>query len=238
LRLLEKVIRASGGLDVWRLTRRFTLHMSISGSICSAGGRPAELLALVVEGSTQIQALEINGFARPDQRVLYRTDKVVLEGQDPGSLLERLGSPDELRGELRVLIWNELQLAYYCGYLIWNYIATPFMFAEPDFETTELPGHPADKERLQRIEVRFPAHIVTHASTQTFSFDEEGYLRRLDYPATQDGRTQLAQFYSGHQRFSKILVPTLCRILSIGPHGNPILKPPLLDIEIFDARFE
>jgi hypothetical protein len=44
--------------------------------------------------------------------------------------------------------------------------------------------------------------------------------------------------FSGHQRFSGILVPTLCRLLSIGAEGVPVAKPSLLDLEIFDVHFE
>ena len=32
----------------------------------------------------------------------------------------------------------ELPLAHYCGYLIWNDMAAPFVLADPDFETKEL----------------------------------------------------------------------------------------------------
>ena len=80
--------------------------------------------------------------------------------------------------------------------------------------------------------------MVTHAGVQTFHFDKEGYLRRLDYPAAHDDHTRIAQMFSGHQRFSGILVPTLCRLLSIGAEGVPVAKPSLLDLEIFDAHFE
>jgi hypothetical protein len=79
---------------------------------------------------------------------------------------------------------------------------------------------------------------VTHASSQTFYFDRAGFLKRLDYPAAHDDRTQIAQMFSGHQRFSGILVPTLCRLLSIGAEGVPVAKPSLLDLEIFDVHFE
>jgi hypothetical protein len=44
--------------------------------------------------------------------------------------------------------------------------------------------------------------------------------------------------FSGHQRFSGILVPTLCRLLRIGAEEMPIARPSLLDVEIFDAHFE
>jgi hypothetical protein len=236
--LLENALRASGGLDQWRLTRRFTLHMSIAGSLCAARCRTAQLKELVVEGCTQAQALEITGFARADLRALYRPDWVALEGQDARRLMERRGSPEEFRSSLRSMTWDELQLAHYCGYLIWNYIATPFILADPDFETKELPRNVARGERLRRLSVVFPGRVVTHASAQTFYFDRDGFLRRLDYPAAHDDHTQIAQMFSGHQRFSGILVPTLCRLLSIGAEGMPVAKPSLVDVEIFDAHFE
>jgi len=236
--LLEKALRASGGLDLWRLTRRFTLHMSITGSLCTERCRTAQLKELAVEGSTQTQALEITGFARADLRALYRPDWVALEGQDARRLRERQGSPEEFRGALQSTTWDELQLAHYCGYLIWNHIVTPFILADPDFETKELPRNVARGESLRQLSVVFPARIVTHASAQTFHYDREGFLRRLDYPAAHDDHTQIAQMSSGHQRFSGILVPTLCRLLSIGAEGVPVAKPSLLDVEIFDAHFE
>jgi hypothetical protein len=61
--VLENALRASGGLDLWRLTRRFIVHMSITGDLCSAKCSSAKLQGLVVEGSTHIQELEMTGFA-------------------------------------------------------------------------------------------------------------------------------------------------------------------------------
>ncbi|HEY0802889.1 MAG TPA: hypothetical protein VGD54_18785, partial [Steroidobacteraceae bacterium] len=66
----------------------------------------------------------------------------------------------------------------------------------------------------------------------------EGFLRRLDYPAIFDNQTQIAQVFWEHQRFSGILVPTMCRLSNVGVDGALIAKPPLVDIEIFDAVFE
>jgi hypothetical protein len=236
--LLEKALRVSGGLELWRLTQRFTLHMSITGALCTARCGTAQLKELVVEGSTQTQDLEITGFADADLRALYRPDWVALEGQDARRLMERQSSPKEFRSGLQSTTWDELQLAHYCGYLIWNYIATPFILADSDFETKELRRYAAPGESWRQLQVVFPARVVTHASSQTFYFDRVGLLRRLDYPAAHDDHSQIAQMFSGHQRFSGILVPTLCRLLSIGAEGVPVAKPSLLDIEIFDARFE
>src|SRR5271170_7429782 len=136
--------------------------MSITGWLCTARCSTAQLKEFVVEGSTQAQALELTGFARADLRALYRPDWVALEGRDGRRLMERHGPPEEFRGALQSATWDELQLAHYCGYLIWNHIATPFILADPDFETKELPGDAAGGESLRRLSVVFPARIVTH----------------------------------------------------------------------------
>jgi len=234
--VLESALRASGGLDLWRLTRRFIVHMSITGDLCNTKCSNAKLKELVVEGSTHVQELEMTGFARADIRALYRRDWVALEGPDTRGIMKRAASPEEFRRGLQAVNWDELQLAHYCGYLIWNYMAVPFILADPDFETKELRRNVAPGESLRRLQVVFPARVVTHAPIQTFHFDREGLLRRLDYRAPPD-HAPSTQVYSGHQRFSGILVPTLCRLSAIGPNSGPVGKPALLDVEIFDVNF-
>jgi hypothetical protein len=235
--LLKNALRTSGGLDLWRLTRRFTVHMSITGLLCTEKCSTANLKELVVEGSTHSQELEITGFSRADIRALYRPDWVALEAQDARSIAERRGSPEEFRRGLQSGTWDELQLAHYCGYLIWNYMVTPFILADTDVETKERRRKGVRGERFRRLEVTFPARLVTHATRQAFYFEREGLLRRLDYPAPHEHDTQIAQMYSGHQRFSGVLVPTLCRLFRVGADGVPVANRTLLDLEIFDVYY-
>jgi hypothetical protein len=235
--LLKNALRTSGGLDLWRLTRRFTVHMSITGLLCTEKCSTANLKELVVEGSTHSQELEMTGFSRADIRALYRPDWVALEAQDARSIAERRGSPEEFRRGLQSVTWDELQLAHYCGYLIWNYMVTPFILADTDVETKEGRRKGVSGERSRRLEVTFPARLVTHATRQSFYFEREGLLRRLDYPAPHEHDTQIAQMYSGHQRFSGVLVPTLCRLLRVGADGVPVANRTLLDLEIFDVYY-
>jgi hypothetical protein len=233
--VLENALRASGGLDLRRLTRRFIVHMSITGELCSTKCSSAKLKELVVEGSTHVQELEMTGFARTDIRALYRRDWVALEGPDTHGIMERAATPEEFRRGLQAVNWDELQLAHHCGYLIWNYMAVRFILADPDFETKELRRTVAPGESLRRLQVVFPTRVVTHAPIQTFHFDREGLLRRLDYLAPRADNAPITQVYSGHQRFSGIFVPTLCRLSAIG--AAAVGKPTLLDVEIFDVNF-
>jgi hypothetical protein len=235
--LLKNALRTSGGLDLWRLTRRFTVHMSITSLLCTEKCSSANFKELVVEGSTHSQELEITGFSRADTRALYRPDWVALEAQDAQGIVERHGSPEEFRQGLQSRTWDELQLAHYCGYLIWNYMVTPFILADLDVKTKERRRSGVHGEGLRRLEVTFPARVVTHATRQSFYFEREGILRRVDYPAPHQNDVQIAQMFSGHQRFSGILVPTLCRLLSVGADGVPVAKRALLDLEIFDVYY-
>jgi hypothetical protein len=235
--LLKNALRMGGGLDLWRLTRRFTVHMSITSLLCTGKCSTANLKELVVEGSTHSQELEITGFSRADMRALYQPDWVALEAHDARGIVERHGSPEAFRQGLQSRTWDELQLVHYCGYLIWNYMVTPFILADLDVETKERRRKGVLGESLRRLDVTFPARVVTHAARQSFYFEREGLLRRLDYPAPHENDTQIAQIFSGHQRFSGILVPTLCRLLSVGADGVPVAKRTLLDLEIFDAYY-
>src|ERR1700721_3401799 len=210
--LLSDVLQASGGLDLWRQMRRFTIHLSIGGALFARKCGATQLKDLVAEGSTQQQSLEITSFTAGDRRALYRPDWVALEGPDGQLLQERRAAPAAFRHHMNVIHWDELQLAHYCGYLIWNYMTTPFILADPDFETKELRRSGAPGERLRRLQAVFPPAVVTHAPIQTFHFDREGFLRRLDYRAPHADHVPVAQVLSGHQRFSGILVPTLCRL--------------------------
>jgi hypothetical protein len=122
--------------------------------------------------------------------------------------------------------------------LIWNYVTVPFILADSDVLTEELDSGDVHGETWRRLKVGFPPRVVTHSAEQTFYFNREGLLRRVDYPAIDDDQTQIAQVFWEHQRFSGILVPTLCRISKIEVGGLLIAEPSLVDIEIFDAAFE
>jgi hypothetical protein len=235
--LLLDVLRANGGIDRWRQMRRYTLHLSIGGELSHRKNGAARLKELVVEGSLHEQSLELLGFTAPDRRALYDADGVALEGADGRRLQERHGTASEFRAQLRSSSWDELQLAHYCGYLLWNYVNVPFILSEADFHVEELESIDVQGETWRRLRAQFPARVVTHAAEQVFHFDRDGRLRRLDYVADFEEGLSVTQLLSGHQEFSGIVVPTLSRILSSADEGV-WAKSPLLDVEIFDAVFE
>jgi hypothetical protein len=236
--LLEEVLRAGGGMSLWQQRQHYTLHLSIGGELFRRKSCPARLKELVVQGAVHEQSLEMVGFVAADKRALYRPDWVASEGADGRRLEERHMSPEEFRRGLNSSTWDEMLLAHYCGYVIWNHVSVPFILSGEDFRVVELEPIAVQSENWRRLSVQFPARVVTHAPEQVFYFDPLGYLRRLDYAANFERGAPITQVFSGHQRYSGILIPTLSRALSTVPMGTSATRSPWVDIEIFDAVFE
>jgi hypothetical protein len=232
--LLKEALRAAGGLDRWYQLQRFTVHVSMAGSIFARRGWSGLLKDLVIEGSTKSQSLQITGFTAPDRCGFYCPDRVTIEGSDGKLLGERDNPRAAFSGRP---VWNHLHLAYYCGYSIWNCLTVPFILADPDFQTEELPPWHEDGEIWRRLKVAFPSRIATHSTEQIFYFDRSGFQRRVDYTSALSGYVRISQYSWAHQRFSGILVPTLYRSQCIDIDAKIVPMPVVLDLEIFDASF-
>jgi hypothetical protein len=238
MELLHRVFDASGGLDRWRQMRRFTIHVSIRGALSAARCGGVKLPEFVVEGDTREPALEMIGFTALDLRALYRPDWTALEQPDGHRLQERRAPAAELTQQLKSATWDHLHLAHFCGGLIWCYLTMPFVFAEPGFKCEELKSLKVQGQNWRRLRVLYPERFATHTREQTLYFDRRALLRRLDTTAVHADDTQVVHLFSGHQRYSGILVPTITRILTAEAAGAPVNKPALLDVEIFEAQFK
>jgi hypothetical protein len=64
LGLLDRVLRLSGGVDLWRRIR-FTVHMSIRGALIAARCAGVELLGFVMERDIREPAPEIINNSKP-----------------------------------------------------------------------------------------------------------------------------------------------------------------------------
>jgi len=233
--LLDDAMEASGGLARWNGLKRFTLHLSINGSLFSRIGPAGRLKDLIAEGSTRAQSVRFTGLTGGENCGSFQPDMVTIESLD-GQVLRTwhnpsLAFPDHAKDPLT----DELHLVFLCGFSIWNYLTTPFLLSRPDVEVEELPPWHEHGEQWRRLRAVFPPDIVTHSPEQTFYFDDSGLQRRTDHELMGTG---IAHYSWAHQPFCDIVVPTLRRSQMLRPDGTAIAKPVLVDVEIFDAWFE
>jgi hypothetical protein len=233
--LLSDAIEASGGVTRWDRFKRFTLQLSIDGALLSDAGHGGRFKNVVAEGSTQRQFVRFTGFADPGKSCSYEPERVTIEDAE-GRILEtrrdpRVAFQDKTMGAQ----WDELTEVYFCGLSIWNCLATPFLLAQPDVKVEELrPWRERDQE-WRRLHAAFPPRLVTPSPEQTFYFDSTGLQRRTDHQLLG---AMVAQYSWAHQAFGDLVIPTLRRSLTLNGDGTVLMKPALLDVEIFDATFE
>jgi hypothetical protein len=233
--LLDDAIEASGGLARWNKLQRFTLHLSIKGTLFSRIGRARQFKDLIAEGSTQGQSVRFTGLTRGEKSGAYQPESVTIENLDGQVLRTWLNPQLEFLGHGNDGLADDLHLVFFCGFSIWNYLTTPFLLARPDVAVEELTPWQENDQTWRRLRVLFPPEIVTFSPQQIFYFDENSLQRRADHDLLG---TKVAHYSWAHQAFSDIVVPTLRRSLTLRPDGTTAAKPILLDVEVFDATFE
>jgi len=233
--LLEDVIDASGGMTRWNSLSRFTLHLSIGGTLFADAGHAREFKDVTAEGSTRTQSLRFTGITGGERSGCFQPDAITIEKLD-GEVLQTWSNPVSAFAEAGPPpLADELHLVFFCGVAIWSYLTIPFLLAHPDVVTEELPPWQQGTETWRRLRAQFPPHLITLASEQIFYFDGSALQRRTDHELFG---MKVADASWAHDNFGGILVPTLRRIQAMQPDGTVIAKPVLMDVEIFDAVFE
>jgi hypothetical protein len=181
-------------------------------------------------------------YPAPGRRGVFEGDRVRIETTSGELVEERGGARSHFRGRpglRRKLWWDHLDLLYFAGYALWNYMAAPFAFTGPGFEVSE--GEPWDEagERWRRLDVDFPPGFPTHSAQQSFYYDAEGLLRRQDYTAEAfGGWAKAVHLCDAHREFDGLVVPTRRRVHPKLPSGKPFRPLTLvwLDVERVELR--
>ena len=133
----------------------------------------------------------------------------------------------------RWFVWDELDLAYFLGYALWNYFALPALLLRDDIRWEE------DFEGV--LKPRFPAHLPTHGKNQHLIFDRDtGLLHRYDYrPEVVVGGIPLTvgNMVLEHT-FSEegVPYPSKRRVTPIRRDGRILKRPVMVTIEVEDWR--
>jgi hypothetical protein len=233
--LLDDAIDASGGMARWNSLNRFTLHLSVGGALLSSAGHAGEFKDVTAEGSTRTQSVRFIGITGGEHSGSFQPDAITIESPE-GEVLRTWHNPSLAFPEAgSPALADELNLVFFCGVAIWNYLTNPFLLAHPDVVVEELTPWRENTETWRRLRARFPPSLMTLAPEQIFYFDENALQRRTDHDLFG---MKVAHHSWAHDSFGGIVVPTLRRMQTLRPDGTVITKPVLMDVEIFDAVFE
>jgi hypothetical protein len=230
--LLEYVLRAHGGLERWQSVRELTVHHR-SGGVAFAGKfRGRTLAPRVAKISTGAQRAVFIPYP-PGARGVFDQGVVSIETDNGDQVAQRLDPRSQLHRPRHMLWWDRLDLLYFIGSALWNYLAAPFIFTRPGFELRRLEPWTEGAEVWSRLAVTYPTELHTHSRNQVFYFDAGGLLRRLDYTAQEFGKRAAAAHYCfDHREFGGLTLPTRRRVFLRRSDGRYRRNPLLIWIDI------
>src|SRR5882724_5052716 len=159
--LRDLVIDAHGSIERWNKVKTIAGDMSITGALWTRKGWPDALKQVHVTADARDQWISYRPFLGDGLRSACTPSRTVIETLDGKPLKERRDPRGAFAGHTVESPWDDLNLAYFSGYAMWNYLNAPFMFALPGFKTEEIePWHDNGEER-RRLRVAFPDHIAT-----------------------------------------------------------------------------
>jgi hypothetical protein len=234
--LRDLVIDAHGGIERWNKVKAIEADMSITGAMWARKGWPDALKAVHVTADTRTQWISYRPFISEGMCSVCTPDRTLIEAQDGKPSKDRKNPRAAFDGHTVETPWDDLNLAYFSGYAMWNYLNAPFIFALPGFKTEEIePWHDNGEER-RRLRVVFPDHIGTHCPEQIFHINGEGLMCRMDYSAAVTGGAPTAHHMSEHKEFSRIKIATKRRALRRKADGTAIPLPVFVAIDIANVR--
>jgi len=212
--LLDEVIAAHGGREAWESATEVTARIRSGGFALATKGAGKPFRSYEATISMREPRTVITPY--PGGRGVFEGDSVRLETIE-GELVERR---DAMRarfpGGRRRLRWDALEALYFAGYALWNYFTTPLFLTRAELA-----------EDGRRLHATFPDDVPTHSRRQTFHFDDDGLLTRIDYTAEVFGKWARAKHVcTGHREFDGLVFPTHRKVT---PRGAP--APTLVWIE-------
>jgi hypothetical protein len=235
--LRDLVIDAHGGIERWKKVKTIEGDMSITGGLWARKGWPDVLKNVHVTAAAGHQWISYRPFISQGMRSSCTPDHTVLETLDGKPVKDRRNPRAAFDGHTVETPWDDLHLAYFSGYAMWNYLNTPFILALPGFRTEEIEPSGENGENRRRLKVAFPDHIATHCTEQIFHINGEGLICRVDYSAPVAGGAPTAHYLSEHRDFSGIKAATKRRALRRKADGTSIPDPVFVAIDIAGLSF-
>lgn len=235
--LLKLAVDAHGGMQRWERISRFRAAGSITGAIWGMKGKPGLPGDVVMEGEAHDQRLKITPFPQPGQYTSWEPYRQTIETDEGIIVAERRDPAAVFAGTTRQAPWDDFQVAYFAGEANWNYFVWPFAFARSDFVTEEIGPWHEDGQVWRSLLVTYPDSFVTHTRQQTYYFDDDGLMGRVDYAVDILGGGPAVHYPSEYREFDGIMAPTRRRVYVRNPDGSPARDSVSIAIDITDLTF-
>jgi hypothetical protein len=229
--LAKRMLDTYGGEERWRSATAVEAHLTIGGLLFrwkrrGEGRWPSVRIRVEAhEPRTRFDPIDREGNIAVLERHTVR-----IERPDGTVVDERPNARTKPYGR-KLFSWDVVDMGYFLGYTMWNYLALPALLLRDDIAWSEFSG--------DTLEARFPPEIPTHSTVQRFHVDlETGRLRQHDYTAeTFGGWAKAAHMIREHRQFDGLVAPSKRRVKPrAGDKGGPLPFPLLIWADVHEYR--
>ncbi len=223
--LFERVIEAHGGRERWRAVDTIEARLDSAGLAFTLHMQPSALRDLRIQVRPHAREVVLDDFCHPGWRGVWTPDQVRLFDADDKLVEQRDQPRASFARPIKRLRWDKLDILYFAGYALWNYLSFPFILEEPGVSLIE--------SGAGRLSARFDASVPTHSPIQVFHIDPDGALARHDYTADVIGAwATAANLCLASETVDGLRFYTRRRVYPRLGEGGPMPFPTLVRIDL------
>lgn len=228
---IDDAVNAHGGRDRWLAVTSLNAPVSIGGSLWSDKGHDGAFTDAEVFIYPHRQHVEFSGFGPRRLRTWFEPGLVSVRTED-GTEIDRRSDPRASFPRDAGAAWDDIQVAYFASYAIWNYLTLPYLLTTPGVQTVGIEPWPGADPSWRRASADFAeATVETHNRLQYYSFDSDNLLVRHDYDADVLGGAPASNQAAAYRDFAGLLFPTRRRVTARGTDGGAGIGPILVSID-------
>lgn len=231
--ILDRLTAAHGGRDAWSDVTAISARLSTGGLAYKSRLRFGALRHIEVAVHLVEQRVSVLDFPWQGWWGEWCHDRVSLGPVGGVAEQRRAHARGRFKGWLAHPRWDDLDLLFFLGYALWNYLSFPRLLALPGVVLRLLHGGRHRQPTL--LAARFPDDIPTHCEHQYFHLDADGLLRRHDYVAEVFGRWAAgANHCLRNEMVDGLRLYTRRRVVPAMGHRVSLPVPTLVWIELDD----
>lgn len=231
LPLAQRMLDTYGGEERWRSATAVEARLTIGGLLFRWKRRgEGRWPSVNIRVETAQPRTRFDPIDRAGNVAVLDGHSVRIERPDGTVVDERENARPSPYGR-NLVTWDTVDIGYFFGYTMWNYLALPALLLREDIQWSEV----AD----DTLEARFPPQIPTHSPVQRFHLDREtNRLRQHDYTAEPfGGWAQAAHMIAEHRDFDSLIAPSKRRVKPRDPvKGGPLPFPLLIWADVHEYR--
>ncbi len=234
--LLNDVLHAAGGLQIWKKYNILTTQIKISGIKPWVGSDSELLNNLTLQADLQGQNAQIRNFPHMGLYTIITTDDVkVYDHNDEEVTFFEPENTAAYDPSLRAP-WNALQLMCFIKYVLWHNIRFPFSLDTQEYACEESQIFESN-DKLYRSMLVESRHNTPYGRVMSLFFSGNNLLERTDYETQQDEPVLFTKITSQYALLNGLIMPTLIEIYYRNDDGSYDTKKPIVSVEVKSMKF-